>query len=377
MAQETQEQQNDLLNFDWESSDTDFFGIPAVGETKPVKPEPSEEEPEKPKGKTGEEDEEDEEEDDFFDQVITPGKGKGEDPGEDPGTPKGETSVYTDLFKDLKETGLFKHVEVEGDEEIDVDRLLELQQEEYEAEVTERLKAWATKDLDDDAKAFIKFKRDGGSTEEFFKTYSKTTDLPQGSIDDENYQDSLIRYQLAQEGWDKDEIEDRIEYLTESGKKKKFAEKYDTKVKEQVNKQKEAILKQQEAAKRAAKEQENEFKETVKETLDEIDEVKGFKITDQDKTKLFNFLTKKDQKIGEDKVITGFQKKLAETFQDSERMILLAKLIESDFDFTGLEKVTKTKQTRQVKTNLEQRKNLRPSGSGSSSQGVSVADLFN
>lgn len=386
MAQETQQAGNDLLNFNWEDSNDSFFGIGPSGE--PIEetdntptpdnddtPNPDEEEDKKkttkvqPNQPEPNPEEEEEEEDDFFSETIKPGEDKSKKPEE-------QGALYSDLFKDLKETGIFKHVNVEEGEDIDVDRLFELQQEEYETEVSERLKAWATQELDEDAKAFIKFKRDGGRTEDFFSAYSKSTSIPEGNIDDEGYQDNLIRYQLQQEGWDRDEIEDRLEYLTESGKKKKFAEKYDTKVKEQVKQQKEAIVKQQEQAKKAAKAQEDEFKLTVKDTLDEIEEVKGFKLSQQEKNKIFNFLTKKEHKVGDNRAITGFQKKLAETFQDSEKMILLAKLIESDFDFSGLEKATKTKQTRQVKSNLEQRKNLRPGGSGSSSQGVSLAEYF-
>jgi len=88
------------------------------------------------------------------------------------------------------------------------------------------------------------------------------------------------------------------------------------------------------------------------------------------------FLTKKDEKTVDGKPITGFQKKLAGVFQDKEKMILLAKLVNSDFDMSGFKKATITKKTKQVKKNLEQRRSLRPSGSGGSHQGSSLAELF-
>ena len=44
---------------------------------------------------------------------------------------------------------------------------------------------------------------------------------------------------------------------------------------------------------------------------------------------------------------------------------------------SDFEKQVKTKTTRKVKSNLEQRKSLRPNNSGSSLEGSSLADLFN
>jgi hypothetical protein len=368
------ETQNDLLNFDWENSTEDFFGVTKpeeVEKKEPAKDPEKDKEPEEDKSKTPEKDKEKETEDKF-----SFGDEEEEDIEDKTKTPQNEGSFYGDMYKDLKDTGIFKHVQLEEGEEIDEDRFIELQEEEYETEVSQRLKSWATEELDTDAQAFIKFKRDGGSTEEFFKAFSKVTELPVGNITDEDYQDEVIRYQLSQEGWDRDEIEDRLAYLTESGKKEKMAVKYDAKVKEQVDKEKQELLKQAEVNRQKQKETEDEFKDTLKEALDETEEINGLKISAQDKIKVFNFLTKKEHKVSNTKSVTGFQKKLAETFQDTNKMILLAKLVESDFDLSGFAKEVVTKKTKEVKTNLEQRKNLRPSNSGSSLQGRSLSDLF-
>ena len=73
-----------------------------------------------------------------------------------------------------------------------VDRFFELQQEEIEAEVSARLNSWANEDLDEDAKAFIKFKLEGGSTAEFFKAYQDSPELGEGDIEDENFWNSKL-----------------------------------------------------------------------------------------------------------------------------------------------------------------------------------------
>lgn len=380
MAQEgkTQETNNNLLEFNWEDDGVDFFGIKGATDTPPKKEEETTQEEETQEETTEETQEETQQVEETNEEDFFGSEGQTEEESEETEetTTGGSDNYWNDVYSDFKNAGLFKHIEIEEGEELDSDKLFELQQEEYETEVSSRLKAWASEELDEDARAFIAFKRDGGNTADFFKTYQNSYDIPTGDIGNEDYQDNVIRYQLAQEDWDRDEIEDRLKYLTESGKKEAVAKKYDKRIKEQDNKQKQALLKQAETQKREIKAQEESFKQSIKSVLDETQDVSGVKITPKDKTQLYNFLTKKQHKVSETKSITGFQKKLAEVFQDTEKMILLAKLVNSDFDMSDIKKATVTKKTQQIKSNLEQRKNLRPSNSGSSLQGSSLADLF-
>ena len=364
--------QNSLMDFNWDESGADsFFGLNEFGEEpKPIEEktpksvvqntpptttetiEPSKEEVEK------------QEESSFFEEEDETKKESTTD-----------NTFYEDVYKDLKETGIFKHVELEDGEELDVDRLYELQQEEIEAEVTSRLDAWASQELDEDAKAFIKFKIQGGDTSEFFKTYQNTSEITLGDIEDEDYQDNLIRYQLQKEGWDKDEIEDRLEFLTESNKKSKFAERYHDRLIKEQEKEKQALVKQAEEQKIRVKQQEEQFRVSIKDTLDTNKEINGIKFTDKDKGNLINFLTKKE-KLEDGRVITGFQRKLSESFNDPKKIALLAKILNDDFDFSSFEKSAITKKTKEIKRNIEQRQSMRPTGSGSSSGANSLASLF-
>lgn len=374
-----QETKNELLEFDWEDSTENFFG---TQQEKTVKKTETEEETEEEAKKTEEETEEEkktkskskkaeetEEDDDFFEEDETKQK-------EDNSSTSKSASVYSDLFKDLKEQGILKNVELEEDEELDVERFLELQEEDYETEVSNRLKNWATEELDEDARAFIKFKREGGNTQDFFAAYRQDSELPTGDIEDEDFQDNIIRYELRKEGWDRDEIEDRLEFLTSSGRKQKVAEKYNDKISEEIEENKKEILRQNEANKQVVKQQEENFKSEVKTFLESNDNINGLKINNKDKNTIYNFLTKKDQKISDNKSITGFQKKLSEVFKDTNKIILLAKLIESDFNMSDFEKKADAKKTKEIKTNLEQRKSMRTFNSGSSLNGSSLADLF-
>ena len=364
--------QNGLMDFNWDESGADsFFGLNEFGE----EPKPIEEKTPKPVVKTtsppatetiepDKEEVEKQEELSFFEEE---GKTKKESTA--------DSTFYEDVYKDLKEAGIFKHIELEDGEELDADRLYELQQEEIEAEVTSRLNAWASQELDEDAKAFIKFKIQGGDTSEFFKTYQNTSEITLGDIEDEDYQDNLIRYQLQKEGWDKDEIEDRLEFLTESNKKSKFAERYHDRLIKEQEKEKQALVKQAEEQKIRVKQQEEQFRASIKDTLDTNKEINGIKFTDKDKGNLINFLTKRE-KLEDGRVITGFQKKLSESFNDPKKIALLAKILNDDFDFSSFEKSAITKKTKEIKRNIEQRQSMRPTGSGSSSGANSLASLF-
>ena len=364
--------QNGLMDFNWDESGADsFFGLNEFGE----EPKPIEEKTPKPVVKTtsppatetiepDKEEVEKQEELSFFEEE---GKTKKESTT--------DNTFYEDVYKDLKEAGIFKHIELEDGEELDADRLYELQQEEIEAEVTSRLNAWASQELDEDAKAFIKFKIQGGDTSEFFKTYQNTSEITLGDIEDEDYQDNLIRYQLQKEGWDKDEIEDRLEFLTESNKKSKFAERYHDRLIKEQEKEKQALVKQAEEQKIRVKQQEEQFRASIKDTLDTNKEINGIKFTDKDKGNLINFLTKRE-KLEDGRVITGFQRKLSESFNDPKKIALLAKILNDDFDFSSFEKSAITKKTKEIKRNIEQRQSMRPTGSGSSSGANSLASLF-
>ena len=364
--------QNSLMDFNWDESGADsFFGLNEFGEES--KPAEEEKTPKSvvqttppPATETIESDKEEVEKQEdlsFFEEDKTKKESTT------------DNAFYEDVYKDLKEAGIFKHVELEDGEELDADRLYELQQEEIEAEVTSRLDAWASQELDEDAKAFIKFKIQGGDTSEFFKTYQNTSEITLGDIEDEDYQDNLIRYQLQKEGWDKDEIEDRLEFLTESNKKSKFAERYHDRLIKEQEKEKQALVKQAEEQKIRAKQQEEQFRVSIKDTLDTNKEINGIKFTDKDKNNLINFLTKKE-KLEDGRVITGFQKKLSESFNDPKKIALLAKILNDDFDFSSFEKSAITKKTKEIKRNIEQRQSMRPTGSGSSSGANSLASLF-
>ena len=366
---------NDLAAFDWDKDEV-FFGTPSP-EAEPIVDKPIENEdpveedtdPDKPVIK---DEDESIDKDSFF--GTTPDKEEG-DLEDAPAGNEDTKGYWNDVYSDFKDSGLFNHVDLEEGEVLTSERLLELQETEYETEVSTRIKSWAD-EMDDDAKAFIKFKANGGNTSEFFDTYQNSTGVPQGEITEESHQDKVIRYQLKKEGWDADEIEDRLEYLTTSKKKEAVAKRYNKKLATSSEQEKAALTAKLEQGKIAAKKEEDNFKNTIKSTLGDSKEIRGFKITPKDQENLYSLLTRKQFKTQGGKSITGFQKKIGEAFQDPEKMILIAKLVDSDFDMTSFEKKATTKSTRTIKRRIEGRRGSGLSGSASVAGEGSLADLF-
>lgn len=361
-----------LTDFSWQDED-DFFG---VVEEEQVQEEESSEEDDKTKSKEKEQEEENEE---FFSDEQSEESDESDEFESSKETKKDddkESSVYDDLYSDLKDQGIFT-IDNEEEESLDADKFFELYSEQIDQQVNDRIEGLFS-EMDDDAKAFLAYKRQGGSTEEFFKTYSQgTTVLGEVDIEKETDQDKVIRYQLETEGWEEDDIADRLEFLTENGRKKKFAERYLKRIEDEEEDQKQEILDNQAKRAKQIKKDKQKFKTELKDTLEEAEEINGFSFkTEKDKKEILNFLTLEKHPVSKTRSITSFQKKLGEALKDKDKLLVLAKLLKTDFDMSDFAKNTITKKTRKTKSRLEQRSGLRPKKSGSSNKGKTLAELF-
>lgn len=285
-----------------------------------------------------------------------------------------ETSIYDDVYKDLKDYGVLKHVNIEENESLTPERLKELYEQDYESEVSQRLKNFADNELGDEGKKLIRFIQSGGKVSNFVSLY-KDTEIPEGNIEDENFQDDLIRYQLKKEEYDHDEIEDFIENLTNSGKKAIRAKRIFERLSAEKERQREKAIFEQEEAKKARIRENNAYRETIKNTLSENKEINGFKINDKEKNELYHFITNPNVPSGES-YTTGIMDKLNQVFKEPSKLVLLAKILKSDFDFKDFKKKVETETTNKVKSNLENRKGLVKSSVGSSTDKINLAEIF-
>lgn len=285
-------------------------------------------------------------------------------------------NIYEDLYAEMKEGGIFQ-ADLEEGAVLDREKFIELQDLEIEARVDEALEGFM-KELDEDGAAFIKFKKNGGVTADFFKTYGTTTEIPTGDLDDEAHQERVSRYYYKNiEGLDSEDVDDRIEWLKTSGKLEKYAIKIDTDLKEREEQAKENLQIQSKAEAKAAEVKRKEFIDSVQETLDNTDEIDNFKFTPSEKKSLHSFITKPSIKIGKNLYVTPFQQKLRTALADKGKMLILAKLLSNDFDVSDVVAAKTTEQTKKAKNDLQRQKTVAPVSSGKAeTRERGLADFF-
>ena len=355
---------NPLDDFTWEEQDG-FFGVGEVEnppapkkeekeKTEDEEPAPKGKAPEEkgdaPEGKTGtspDEEETEETEDNEDLDFFSTGSEEEEEEEETE-----QNTVYKDILSSYTEQGLLGEDE-EIPEELDSEKFFEIQERVTENKADEIVKNFLT-ELDDDAASFLKYKRDGGDTAEFFKHLSNKHDRPTGDIDDESYQEKLVKFYSKKEGLQDEEIQDRVEWLKDKGRLEKYAIQYEEKLDKQEKEAEKALAEGQKEQVRQLAENKRNFVSTVKTNLDKVTEVNGITFSSKDKKELLNYITKEDVKIGGNRVMSKMQSDLQKTIRDPEKMLLLAKFLNSDFDIEDqvAKKVTnKTRKTRKSLSN--------------------------
>lgn len=283
---------------------------------------------------------------------------------------------FKSLAEVLVEKGIFQGVEIK-EEDFSEDDFIKLQDEEVDKRAEEALEVMF-EEMDEDAKAFIEFKRNGGSTSDFLKVYGNNLSIDNINLDDEKDQERLTRYYLkVTEGEDDDTIEDRIEWLKENGKLKLTSEKYHKKLEDIDKRERQILIDNAEKQKQINKKNLEKFKDELKEELKE-EKLGNFILSKEDKV-LDKFITEPTVKVDK-KYIPPFYVALntiiaGKTKEDKRKLLMLAKILKDDFNFSNLETKAETKVAKQTKTSLSRYINPTPSGSKSSG-GKSLAEIF-
>lgn len=294
---------------------------------------------------------------------------------------------YKTLASELKEKGIFENIELDEEkEELTEEEFFTLQENEVEARVTETFEAFA-EEMDDDGKAFIRFKKNGGNTADFISVYvdSPVPDFGGKEFDPKNETHRKVvleTYLTLVEKLDDEELADRLTWLKENGKDQAMSEKYYGKLTDIDAKQKAALLKHAEDKAKEREESTKAFNKNLQDVLNKTDVVGKIKITKDDKKKLADLITKPTVKVGKNKYIPSFHSKLgtilrAGTPEDTAKLIVLAKLVEGDFDIKDLVTKVETEVTNKVKSKIRDAKNgVKPSSSGQYGNKKTLSDFF-
>ena len=362
--------------FNWDSpTDLEFFGqaaAPQIVEDFIKDDEEKEEGKDKdPKPKAEPEPKEDI---DFFKEDVA----EEEDPeeGPKPTIPDNADTYFNDLYADLKDKGIIKNVELEEGEVLTADRLLEIQEEEFNIEVQSRVDSFAEDIIGQDGVDLMKFLRDGGNIKDYVIAMKDSPDMPTGSIEDEGYQEQIVTSQLKMEGWSEEDIQDQIEYLESSGTLKKRAAFFEKNLKEKIQKNNEKMLKAQESKRLAAEQKRSDFEGNLKETLTTKSDFYGFRVTPAKQATILRNITTPSITLEDGNQITKLQDDLAKAFNDPEKLVALSIVLDNNFDFSSLEKKIASQKAKDVKKNIENRRTNPRNVPGSSDIGGSLADMF-
>ncbi len=310
-------------------------------------------------------------------ETTTKEEPKPEDEGEDDDE---DVEFYTNLTTELKEKGILSDFALEEGEKITEEKFFELQEKEVETRVEENFNSFFQElNNDKDAVEFLKFKRNGGRTSDFFKAYAESPVL---SLDDNldltkasNQKLVVSQYLKAVEGVPADEIEDRIEFFEEKGKLKEKAESYESKLRELDESNKQAVVTRAAEAKKNAEKAAKEFREKISATLDKAEVISKVKITKEDKKTLVDKILTPTVKQG-DRYVSSFSSKMNAIMKDPEKLLLLAKLVENDFDLSDIETSIETKVVSKARTSLIESKKSKDLKGAGSTQKKSLFDHF-
>ena len=368
--------------FNWDSpTDIEFFGQAAAPQITEdfIPDEKKGKKDKKDPDKDPEPEPQPEEKFDFFQEDVDPPAGDPEPeptPDATPTIPEDADTYFNDLYADLKDKGIIKNVELEDGEVLTADRLLEIQEEEFNIEVQNRVDSFAENIIGQDGVDLMKFLRDGGNIKDYVTAMKNSPDMPTGSIEDESYQEQVVTSQLRVEGWSDEDIQDQIEYLASSGTLKKRASFFEKNLKEKIQKNKEKMLQAQETKRLAAEQKRNEFEGNLKDTLSTKNDFFGFRVTPAKQSTILKNITTPTITLEDGNQITKLQDDLAKAFNDPEKLVALSIVLDNNFDFSSLERKIASQKAKDVKKNIENRRPNPRSVTGSSNIGGSLADMF-
>lgn len=324
---------------------------------------------------------EDEEIDDNKDKGKV--KGKKDEEDDDPETEIDEEKVFGTLAKELEEKGIFSKVEVDKDGRLTEDKFFEHFETELEARVDETFETFF-KEMDDEGKAFLKYKRDGGDTRTFITQYGSSLGLEEFDEDKPEHVNKVLSHYLRvyEHLQDDEEFEDRLKYIKDSGKDKATAKRQYAIIAKDDKDRKEAIIKIQEKASQDRKDNAKAFDDAVRDTLDKTEKIGVYTFTKAEKKELDTYITKATIKVGGGKYIPELLAEIRRILggnkkEDREDLILLAKNMKNKFKVPdNVVKDVNTAIVRKTRSKIAEARNTTRLASSGQHSKKAMADYF-
>jgi hypothetical protein len=294
------------------------------------------------------------------------------DDSDDAGAPAGKKEPATNVnnkqtLEFLKEKGLVDYEVEEGKEltEEEAENLLEDSWEKaLEAEVESTIK-----DLPQDIKDLIKFASKGGNVGELLgkMVQHATSGITKNSdIENEDVQVLAITMDLKNQGYDQEYIDSQVEFLKDSGKLGNISKKSFDKIIEQQEAETAGQVERQKETADLRKKQAREYKSNITTHINGLAETNGLPLSKQDKISLPTYISEPNVELQDGRFVSEMQADLFKVMADKDKIVLLAKLLKTDFDFSAIERKKQSQAARGVREAVERvdRKELSNSESG-------------
>lgn len=277
------------------------------------------------------------------------------------------TSKSTLAF--LKEKGLINYEEDQENplSEQEAESLLE---DSWEASIESAVEE-TIKDLPDELKQLIKFASKGGDVGQLLgKMVQHATAVvnKNSNIEDEQVQIMSVTMDLRNQGYDQEYIDSQIEFLQEKGKLEGVAKKAFNKIVQEQEEETASEVKRQKEIVETKKKLAREYKSNITSHINSLEEAGGFPLSKQDKTTLPTYISEPTVELQDGRVVSEMQADLFKVMADKDKIVLLAKLLKTDFDFSAIERKVQSKTTRGIKEEI-QRVDKKSSITNSSSGG--------
>ena len=291
---------------------------------------------------------------------------------DDKGTPSGKKEPVTNVnnkqtLEFLKEKGLVDY-ELEDGKELTEEEAEHLIEDSWEKALESEVEA-TIKDLPQDIKDLIKFASKGGNVGELLgkMVQHATSGITKNSdISDENVQVLAITMDLKNQGYDQEYIDSQVEFLKDSGKLGNISKKSFDRIVEQQEAETAGQVQRQKENLDNRKKQAREYKTNITTHINSLAETNGLPLSKQDKISLPTYISEPNVELQDGRFVSEMQADLFKVMADKDKIVLLAKLLKSDFDFSAIERRKQTQAARGVREAVERvdRKELSNSESG-------------
>jgi len=262
----------------------------------------------------------------------------------------GETDNSFSLLDSLKKKGLIEF-ELEEGQEMTPELEDQLISKSFDTKVEESIEEIFS-EMSPYLQRLNKFALAGGDPKAFVDSTASEVD-PSLDLSIESNQIKILTAQLQKDGESQEEIDSQIEFYKDSGKLERLATlKYNRQLQDQEEAQS-ALIENQKNTKKDNAAKAAKYRSDMDNYVKGTESVLGMKLNRQEKKDLPSFMYDSTVKLKGGGTATKMQVQLHAALQNEEKALAIAKLLNSDFDFSSLTSGKEQKILRRVKDNLE------------------------